>query len=85
MQLGLRVVAQEVADDKPIPHNNMGTRSKLVAETGPTKQKIILGWFINFSQMTIALPENKFLPYLKKIPKCYNGWISHRKLETNIK
>jgi hypothetical protein len=63
----------------------MDARSKLVAERGLTKQKIILRWFVNFHQMTISLPENKCLVHLKVISEMLQwGWTSHRELETNL-
>ena len=39
----------------------------MVAESGLSEQKVILGWFLDFRRMTIALPENKFIAYSKAI------------------
>ncbi len=64
--LGLSAIAWEVPDDKPISCGNMDAISKLVAEMGLTKQKIILGWYVDFRWMTIGLPENKCLAHLKE-------------------
>jgi hypothetical protein len=63
----------------------MDERNKLIAETGLTEQKIILGWSFNFRRMTISLPENKFRAYSKAISEIINhGWTSRGELETNI-
>ena len=45
--------------------NDMDAWAKLIAETGLSEQKIILGCIQDFRQMTIMLPENKFVAYPK--------------------
>jgi hypothetical protein len=64
----------------------MDAPAKLMAETGLSGQKIILGCIQDFRQMTIVLPENKFLAYPKTILEMLQqGWTSSRELEMNIK
>jgi hypothetical protein len=66
--LGLNAVSQEVADDESIPCDNMDARSKLVTETGLTKQKTILRWFVFLSD------DNS--PTRKEIPCLFESDIS---------
>jgi hypothetical protein len=83
--LAVGSAAQEVSEVKPHPRNDMEAWPKLIAETGLTKQKTILGWLLDFCLMTIALPDNKFHAYLKAISKMMGrGWTSKGELETNI-
>jgi hypothetical protein len=56
--LGLTAVSRE---------DDMDARNKLIAETGLSETKIILGWLLNFRTMTISLPENKFIAYSRTI------------------
>ena len=83
--LAVGSAAQEVFQDKPLPRNDMEARLKLIAETGCTKWKTILGWLLDFCSTTIALPDNKFHAYLKTISKMMDrGWTLKGELEMNI-
>jgi hypothetical protein len=63
----------------------MDARKKLVAETGLTEIKIMLGWEIDFRRMTIALMDNKFIAYSKAITDMLErSWTNHNELETNV-
>ncbi len=63
----------------------MDARAKLVAETGLSEQKVILGWFLDLRRMTITLPENKFIAYSNAIHEMVDhGWMTHGELESNI-
>ncbi len=50
--LGLTVVSREVSLFEPLPRDDMDARmdarKKLIAETGLSETKIILGWLLNF-------------------------------------
>ena len=46
--LGLTVVSREVSPFEPLPCDDMDARNKLIAETGLSETKIILGWLLNF-------------------------------------
>jgi hypothetical protein len=83
--LAVSVTSREVSELEPLPRDDMDARNKLIAKTGLTKQKIILGWSFDFRRMTISLPENKFRAYSKVISEIIDqGWTSKRELETNI-
>ena len=41
----------------------MSARTKLLAEAGAKEIKIILVWILNFRNLTIALPENKYVAW----------------------
>jgi hypothetical protein len=83
--LGLTVILQKVLPFEPLPQDDMDARAKLVAETGLSEQKVILGWFLNLRRMTIALPENKFIAYSNAIHEMFDrGWTTHGELELNI-
>jgi hypothetical protein len=63
----------------------MAARKKLVAETGLTKIKIMLGWELDFRRMMIVLPDNKHIAYTRAINDMLErGWTTHGKLESNI-
>jgi hypothetical protein len=61
--LGLTTISCKVSPFEPLPHDNMDTRAKRKAKTGLTKNKVILGWLLNFRTMRIALLEYKFIAY----------------------
>jgi hypothetical protein len=47
--------------------------------------KTILGWLLDFCEMIIALPDNKFHAYSKAILEMLQrGWTSEGELESNI-
>ncbi len=83
--LAVSIMSREVSELEPLPHDDMEAQNKLIAETGLTEQKIILGWSFDFRRMTISLPENKFRAYSKAISEIINcSWTSKGELETNI-
>jgi len=47
----------------------METRNKLESEALLKEQKVILGWLIDFCQLLIRLPENKFVAWSEAIRK----------------
>ena len=83
--LGLTAVSREVSPFEPLPRDDMDARNKLIAETGLSETKIILGWLLNFRTMTISLPENKFIAYSRTISDMIErGWTSKAELESNM-
>jgi hypothetical protein len=46
--LGVSATAQEVSEFEPLLREDMDARAKLIAETGLSKQKAILGWMLDF-------------------------------------
>ncbi len=71
--------------EEPIPHESMDARDKLIAEAGPTKTKINLGWDFNFWRLLISLPENKFIAWMTNIRKLLvKGLTTAKELESTI-
>ena len=83
--LALGSAAREGAGIKPLPRADIAALQKLIAETGLSEIKTILGWLLDFRWMIIALPDNKFHAYSKAILEMLQrGWTSTGKLESNI-
>jgi hypothetical protein len=83
--LALRSAAREGAEIEPLPCNDIAALQKLIPETGLSEIKTILGWLLDFCQIIIALPDNKFHAYSKAILKMLQrGWTSKGELESNI-
>jgi hypothetical protein len=71
--------------NKPIPRETMEARNKLKSDALLEEQKIILGWLINFCQLLICLPENKFIVWLEAISKMIKDRVSTAKeIKTNL-
>jgi hypothetical protein len=71
--------------EEPTPHKSMDARDKLIAEMGPTKTKIILGWDFDFRRLLISLPQNKFDAWTTNIRKLLvEGSTTAKKLESTI-
>ena len=47
---GLTAVSREVSPFEPLPRDDMDARKKLIAETGLSETKIILGWLLNLER-----------------------------------
>jgi hypothetical protein len=63
----------------------MEARNKLESEALLKEQKVILGWLIDFRQLLISLPENKFVAWLEAIRKMIKDEASTAKeIEANI-
>ena len=60
--LALGSAAQEVAEIEPLPCDDIKAQPQLIAEASLTEIKTFPGWLLDFHQMTIALPDNKFHP-----------------------
>ncbi len=45
----------------------MAAKAKLSAEGALEEQKMILGWYFDLRQLTIALPENKLIAWMESI------------------
>ncbi len=83
--LGVSATSREVSKFKSLPWDDMDAQAKLIARTGLSEQKVILGWMPDYRWMTITLPENKFVTYSKAISNMLSrGWDSSGELETNI-
>jgi hypothetical protein len=63
----------------------MDTRNKLETEALLEELKVILGWLINFCQLLVHLPENKFVAWSEAINKMIkNGALTAKEIKTNI-
>ena len=63
----------------------MDARDKLMAEAGPSKTKMILGWMFDFQRLRISLPENTFIAWTTTINKLLaNGSSTTKELESTI-
>jgi hypothetical protein len=63
----------------------MEARNKLKSEALLEEQKIILEWLINFCQLLIRLPGNKFIAWLEAISKMIkDGASTAKEIEANI-
>ena len=63
----------------------MVERAKLLAETGAEEIKIILGWILNFRNITISPPEKKYVSWKVAILEILEaGNTSFKKLEQMI-
>jgi hypothetical protein len=65
--LAFKICSCPLHENKPIPQETIEARNKLKSEAPIEEQKIILGWLINFCQLLIHLPENKFFTWLEAI------------------
>jgi hypothetical protein len=63
----------------------MEARNKLKSEALLEEQKIILGWLINFRQLLISLPKNKFVTWSEAISEMIKDGVSTaNEIEANI-
>jgi hypothetical protein len=58
--LALDVVGRPIHNDEPLPHDELGSRSKLLAESGLSELKCLLGWEFNTRDLSIKLSDNRF-------------------------
>ncbi len=67
--LTIHTTARPLAADEPIPKLNMVARSKLTAEGGLSKSKVILRWLFDFRSLTVSLPLHKYTAWKNEITK----------------
>jgi hypothetical protein len=86
----IEVVAWPDDANKPIPRKPMVAKSKLAAEGGLAKTKVILGWHFNSCTLTKTLSKHKYTAWSNKIKKMIDkkktlrktvgltiGWMRH--------
>jgi hypothetical protein len=84
--LAIDTTAQPNHPEEPIPRKSMDAKDKLIAEVGPTKTKIILGWDFDFRRLLISLLENKFIAWMTNIRKLLvEGSTTAKELESTIR
>lgn len=57
--LAIHVISRPIANDEPIPRENVLSCDKLSAEGAPSETKTILGWHLDFRRLLITLPPDK--------------------------
>ena len=63
----------------------MAALAKLLAEAGPEEVKVILGWRVNFRNLTMALPKNKHVTWRASILNMLKmGKSSYKELERTV-
>ena len=83
--LAIFTAARERHPDEPVPREEMAARSKLLAEAGPSEEKIILGWKFDFRRLLGSLPHNKFVAWTDALEGIlWAGRTTSKQLEENI-
>ena len=77
--LALEIMGRSINKNDPIPRDNLASISKLIAEAELTETKILLGWKINTRNLTVSLPDDKYLAWSTDI----KGIIKRRTLTYN--
>ncbi len=71
--LAFHSCSQPLDENEPIPREMMEARNKLHSEALLNNKKTILGWFIDFWQLRIQLPDNKFKAWTASCPRPLGG------------
>jgi hypothetical protein len=83
--LMFNMCSQPLDDNEPIPWEMMEARNKLESKALLEETKTVLGWFIDFRQLLIILPDNKFTAWTTAIETMIKDDTTTAKtLETNI-
>lgn len=83
--MAIHAAARPLSPHEPLPRDPMVMKKKLLAEAGPSKRKVILGWNFDFRRMTVALPKNKFLAWTEGIERMLaSGRTRAKDLESTI-
>ena len=61
--LAINIVSRDVHESEPVPRTEIAEKKKLLAEAGPEEVKIIMGWVFNFRDLTVSLPERKYIAW----------------------
>ncbi len=83
--LAIATCAQPLHQHKPIPWDVIEARNKLASEAPLKERKTILFWLIDFRQLLIILPENKYKAWTTAIKTMLSeGTTTAKELEMNI-
>jgi hypothetical protein len=83
--LAIAATARPSHDNEPIPREAMEAEAKLAAEASPEEIKLILGWLMDFRELTVSLPDNKYIAWSADIVKMLtSGSAKAKELETLI-
>jgi len=70
--LALEIVGRPMYDDEPLPRDDLASKSKLLAESGLSETKCILGWEINTRELHIKLSNEKYSIWSSNIQDILN-------------
>ena len=65
--LAMDVFERPVAEDEPIPRDDLASVNKLIAEGGLAEEMTLLGWRINTRSLLISLPDDKQVAWSNSI------------------
>jgi len=83
--LAIATTARPSHENEPIPREAMEAEAKLAAEASPEEIKLILGWLMDFRELLVSLPDNKYIAWSADIKSMLtNGSAKAKQLETLI-
>jgi hypothetical protein len=65
--LALEIVGRPINKSEPLIREELASKSKLLAESGLSEIKCILGWELNTRQLNIRLPDDKYVVWSRQI------------------
>ena len=65
--LAMHIIGRPCDDDEALPRKDLTSLSKLIAEGRMEELKIIIGWLLDTRRMSIALPEHKFIAWVRQL------------------
>ena len=65
--LAINVASRDVHEEEPIHRAEMREKKKNASRGWPRRDKKILRWLFNFRELTVYLPENKYVAWTCKI------------------
>lgn len=83
--LAIHAIARPTHPNEPIPRHPMASEDKFKAEAGATEIKMVLGWLVNYRQLLVNLPLNKFIAWTNELQTILDSKKAEAKqLEENI-
>jgi hypothetical protein len=77
--LAINTVSRQSHQNEPLPRKPILSMKKFIAEATMEESKTILGWLINTRQLSIHLPDNKFIAWSEAIQKLINNNVASSK------
>jgi len=84
--LAMEVVGRPMNKNEPLPRDDLASKSKLLAESGLSEQKCLLGWEFNTRELHIKLSNEKHQTWSSQIKDILDkkGRTTKRSLEVTI-
>jgi hypothetical protein len=81
--LALEIVGRPINKREPLIREELASKSKLLAESGLSETKCILGWELNTRELSIRLPNDKYVVWSRQIQEVLDnkGRTSKKTLE----